>query len=168
MRNVDPLCTCGHDRLGHRIERPHPCKSCGCAQWRRDFDRERSLREIPDLPETTNELITPQRAKEIRRAAARHAAGMILVSLVEWAPQEYAEHDARNDAEEALLREEVGCIADEIRARALVGTPQPCGSCGFPYTVRTDGTMHFHHGVTPAGFSSGERCPGVGEPPRAN
>lgn len=89
-----------------------------------------------------------------------------MVSLSEWAPQKFNPESARNDAEEALLREEIERIADEIKARAIVGTPQPCGSCGFPYLVKTDGTMHFHHGVDAAGFSSGERCPGVGEPPR--
>lgn len=114
----------------------------------------------------TRALITPQRAKEIKRAAARHAAGMIHVSLVEWAPREYAEHDARNDAEEELLREEVERIADEIRARAFAGTTQRCGECGFPYRVKADGTVHRHTGVSPSGFSTGEPCRGVGRPPR--
>lgn len=66
-------------------------------------------------------LITPERAKEIRRAAARHAAGMLLVSLSEWAPREYAPNDARNEAEEELLREEVERISEELRVRSIAG-----------------------------------------------
>lgn len=111
------------------------------------------------------ELISPDRAKQIKRAAARHAAGMLMVSLGEWAPRQYAPHDARNDAEEELLREEVERIADEIRARAIAGTTQRCAECGFPYRVKADGTMHRHTGVSPSGFSTGEPCPGVGKPP---
>ncbi|MFF1284370.1 hypothetical protein ACFVY4_26960 [Streptomyces sp. NPDC058299] len=112
------------------------------------------------------DLITPARAADIRRAAARHAAGMLLVSLGEWAPQQYAPHDARNDAEEELLREEVERIAAELRARSIVGTYQVCAGCGFSYRVITGGVLRYHHGIDPAGFSSGERCEGVGEPPR--
>lgn len=112
-----------------------------------------------------DELITPDRAKQIRRAAARHAAGMLMVSLSEWAPQQYAPNDARNAAEEELLREEVQRIADEIQGRAVAGTTQRCGACNFPYRVKGDGTMHRHTGVSPAGFSTGEPCPGVGKPP---
>lgn len=59
-------------------------------------------------------------------------------------------------------------IGEEIKARAIVGTSRPCGSCGFPYVVRADGMMRFHHGVDAAGFSTGERCPGVGKPPRTS
>lgn len=114
----------------------------------------------------SGELITPGRAKEIKRAAARHAAGMIFVSLGEWDPQRYNPESARNDAEEELLREEVERIADEIRARAIAGTSQPCSYCGIPYRIKTDGTVHHHNGVAPNGFSSGEPCPGVGKPPR--
>lgn len=109
-----------------------------------------------------DELITPERGAGIRRAALRHAAGMIRVSLVEWDASEYFP-DA---AEEELLREEVERIADELRARALVGTRRPCSVCGFRYLVRTGGVVGRHHGVDEAGFSTGERCPGVGEPPR--
>jgi hypothetical protein len=113
-----------------------------------------------------NDLITPNRAKEIKRAAARHAAGMLLVSLGEWAPQQYAPHDARNDAEEELLRDEVERIAQEIRTRALVGTSQPCSYCNIPYRIKANGTVHHHNGIAPNGFSSGEACPGAGKPPR--
>jgi hypothetical protein len=112
------------------------------------------------------ELITPERAKEIKRAAARHAAGMLTVSLTEWDPQKYNPELARNDAEEELLREEVEQIAAEIRARAIAGTTQRCAECGFPYRVKADGTMHRHTGVSSSGFSTGEPCPGVGKPPR--
>ncbi|MGR3875736.1 hypothetical protein ACUXZZ_45205 (plasmid) [Streptomyces graminifolii] len=114
----------------------------------------------------TGPLIHPDRAKQIRRAAARHAAGMLMVSLSEWNPRKYNPDSARNDAEEELLREEVERIANELRARALVGSLQPCSVCGFPYTVRANGTIRRHNGVSPAGFSSGTDCDGVGEPPR--
>ncbi|MGW7786009.1 hypothetical protein [Streptomyces tricolor] len=108
-----------------------------------------------------NKLITPERAKELRRAAARHAGGMILVSLVEWDPTEYFPNEAERD----LVLEEVERIGNEIKARALVGTTQRCGECNLPYRVKADGTMHRHTGVTAAGFSTGEPCPGVGKPP---
>ncbi|NUS80746.1 MAG: hypothetical protein HOV70_31690 [Streptomyces sp.] len=110
--------------------------------------------------------ITPSRAKEIKRAAARHAAGMLMVSLSEWEPQKYNPESARDDAEEALVREEIERIADEIRLRAIVGTSQPCAECGIPYRIKTDGTLHHHNGVAPNGYSSGDPCPGVGKPPR--
>lgn len=113
-----------------------------------------------------DELVTPERAKEIKRAAARHAAGMLLVSLGEWAPQQYAPHDARDDAEEELLRDEIERIAAELRARARVGTSQPCSYCNLPYRIKADGTVGHHFGMDRAGFSTGERCPGVGKPPR--
>lgn len=111
-------------------------------------------------------LITPDRAREIKRAAARHAAGMIAVSLGEWAPQEYAPHDARNDTEEQLLRDEVQRIADDISLRAIVGTSQPCEYCGISYRIKANGTVHHHNGIAPNGYSSNEPCPGVGKPPR--
>jgi hypothetical protein len=110
-------------------------------------------------------LIHPARGEEIKRAAARHAAGMIFVSLGEWDPQRYNPESARNDAEEELLREEVERIAAELRARAIVGTRQSCSVCGFPYQVIAGGVLRHHFGVTAAGFSSGERCDGAGEPP---
>ncbi|MFD6553754.1 hypothetical protein [Streptomyces sp. NPDC058398] len=110
----------------------------------------------------TQPLITPTRAKELRRAAARHAGGMILVSLVEWDPSEYFPNEGERD----LVLDEVERIAHEIKARAIVGTSQPCGECGFPYRVKSDGTMHRHTGVSPSGFSTGKPCPGVGKPPR--
>lgn len=112
------------------------------------------------------DLITPGRAKEIKRAAARHAAGMLMVSLSEWAPQQYAPHDARNAAEEELLREEVERIADEIKRRAIVGTSRPCVECNRPFRIKADGTVHHHDGIAPNGYSSGNACPGVGQPPR--
>jgi hypothetical protein len=114
----------------------------------------------------TEPLIHPDRGAEIRRAAARHAAGMLMISLSEWDPQKYNPDSARNDAEEQLLRDEVERIANELRARALVGTRQPCSVCEFPHTVRADGTIRRHNGVTLAGFSTGTRCDGVGRPPR--
>lgn len=114
----------------------------------------------------TDELITPDRAKEIKRAAARHAGGMLMVSLSEWEPRKYNPESARSDAEEELLRDEVERIADELKARALVGTSQPCGYCNLSFRIKGDGTVGHHFGMDSAGFSSGERCPGVGKPPR--
>ena len=111
----------------------------------------------------TGNLITPERAKEIRRAAARHAGMMILVSVGEWEPREYV----RTDAERDLLIEEVERIGQEIKARALAGTSRPCSRCGFSYQVKSNGTLRRHVGVDPAGFSSGETCPGAGKPPRS-
>ncbi|SDM76697.1 hypothetical protein [Streptomyces wuyuanensis] len=40
-----------------------------------------------------------------------------------------------------------------------------CPSCGLSYALKADGTMRRHHGMTLAGFSTGEPCPGVGKPP---
>ncbi|MEV8353163.1 hypothetical protein ACFVTT_23405 [Streptomyces niveus] len=114
----------------------------------------------------TDQLVTPARAKEIKRAAARHAAGMIWISLSEWAPQQFAAADARNDAEEEVLREEVERIALEIRGRAFVGTSQPCSECGIPHRIKANGTLHHHNGMDRAGFSTGQPCLGVGKPPR--
>jgi hypothetical protein len=57
---------------------------------------------------------------------------------------------------------------EEIKARAIVGTRRPCSVCGFRYLVRTGGVVGRHHGVDAAGFSTGERCPGVGKPPRTS
>lgn len=110
-----------------------------------------------------DELITPERGKELRRAAAHHA-GMILTTALRagWDPDHYFPDEAERD----LVLEEVERIAEEIKARALVGTRRPCSVCGFPYRVRKDGAVGRHNGVTPNGFASGERCPGVGRPPR--
>ncbi|MFJ4837139.1 hypothetical protein [Streptomyces sp. NPDC088746] len=111
------------------------------------------------------ELIAPHRAAEIKRAAARHAAGMLKVSLNEWAPQEYASGDARNDAEEELLRDEIERIAADLRGRSLVGTRQPCIACNVTHKVKENGTVGHHHGMDAAGFSTGRTCPGYGRPP---
>ncbi|CAL9349375.1 hypothetical protein SUDANB1_00429 [Streptomyces sp. enrichment culture] len=110
-----------------------------------------------------NDLITPDRAKELRRAAA-HQAGMIIITAIRagFDPDHYFPDEAERD----LVLEEVERIGHEIKARAFVGTSQPCGECGFPYRVKADGTMHRHTGVTPSGFSTGRPCPGVGKPPR--
>jgi hypothetical protein len=111
----------------------------------------------------TDPLITPARAKELRRSATHHAAMILITALrAGWDP----EHYFPNEAERDLVLEEVDRIAHEIKARAMVGTSQPCGECGFPYRVKSDGTMHRHTGVSPSGFSTGEPCPGVGKPPR--
>ncbi|MFB7592382.1 hypothetical protein [Streptomyces sp. NPDC056169] len=112
-----------------------------------------------------SDLIAPDRAAEIRRAAARHAAGMLHVSLTEWAPREYAPNDARTDAEEELLREEIGWIADELKARAVVGTRQPCAVCGLPYLVKANGLIGRHNGMDAAGFSTGRTCSGYNRRP---
>lgn len=110
-------------------------------------------------------LITPSRAKEIKRAAARHAAGMITVSLNEWEPQKYNPESARDDAEEELLREEIERIAEELRGRARVGTRGNCAVCNLNYSIKGDGTIRRHFGMTPAGFSTGNPCPGADKPP---
>ncbi|WP_037616355.1 hypothetical protein [Streptomyces aureus] len=112
-------------------------------------------------------LITPGRAADIRRAAHHHAAGMLMVSLGEWEPQKYNPESASNDAEEELLREEVERIAGELRTRALVGTHANCGACDRPYTVKGDGTIRRHFGLTAAGFSTGNPCPGADKPAAA-
>ncbi|MFC8332797.1 hypothetical protein [Streptomyces olivaceus] len=39
-----------------------------------------------------------------------------------------------------------------------------CPACGLIFQLTKDGVLRRHHGMTPAGFSTGERCPGVGEP----
>lgn len=50
MTFIPPRCRCGHNWAGHRIPRPHPCKTCGCNTWRRDFDRERRIRNGDQPP----------------------------------------------------------------------------------------------------------------------
>ncbi|MFI8360750.1 hypothetical protein ACIGD1_11380 [Streptomyces sp. NPDC085612] len=114
------------------------------------------------------DLITPARAAEIKDAALRHAGRMILVSVGEWAPKEFAANDARNDAEADLLVEEVERIAREILDRRRPRGRRACSVCGLDYLVRRDGRIGHHHGMDPAGFSTGSRCAGVGEPPAAS
>lgn len=109
----------------------------------------------------TDPLITPERAKEIKREAVRHASKILAVALGEWDAREYV----RSDAEEELLKDEVQRISDELRRQSIVGTYQPCPECGLLYRVKADLTMHRHHGMDPAGFSTGEPCPGVGLTP---
>jgi len=111
----------------------------------------------------TETLITPARAKELRRSAAHHAGMLIITALkAGFDPDHYFPDDAERD----LVLEEIGRIGEEIKRRAIVGTSQPCGYCNFPYRIKADGTVHHHNGVDSAGFSSGEPCPGVGKPPR--
>lgn len=100
----------------------------------------------------------------LRRAAARHA-GMILTTALRagWDPDHYFPNEAERD----LILEEVERIADELRARALVGTRRPCSVCGFRHLVRTGGVVGRHVGTDAAGFSTGEKCPGVGRSPRS-
>lgn len=46
--------------------------------------------------------------------------------------------------------------------------PKPrgeCPVCSLEYQLTQKGRLGRHNGITPAGFSTGERCPGVGEPP---
>lgn len=112
-----------------------------------------------------DELITPERGKELRRAAAHHAGMLIITALkAGFDPEHYFPDEAERD----LVLEEIERIGNEIKVRSVVGTRRPCSVCGFPYLVRKGGVIGRHVGVDPAGFSSGERCPGVGEPPRTN
>ncbi|MER7487990.1 hypothetical protein ABTY20_19190 [Streptomyces sp. NPDC126497] len=115
------------------------------------------------MTEQVHELITPERHEVLKRAALRHAAGMLHVALTGWDPDHYFPDEAERD----LVQEEVQKIADELRARAAVGARRPCSVCGFPYLVRKGGVLGRHVGTDAAGFSTGERCPGVGRPPRA-
>lgn len=111
----------------------------------------------------TGPLIHPDRAKELRRGAAHHAAMIILTALkAGFDPDHYFPDDAERD----LVLEEIERIGEEIKARAIVGTHQRCSVCGFPYKVITGGVLGRHYGVTLAGFSSGVRCDGVHKPPR--
>ena len=112
------------------------------------------------------ELITPERAKEIRRAAARHAGMMIRIANGEWDPQKYNPDSARDDAEEELLKEEVEKIAVEIMSRALVGTSQLCSECGRPFLVKKNGKIHYHEALYPVGAGEDSSCPGFDEYPR--
>lgn len=40
-----------------------------------------------------------------------------------------------------------------------------CPVCGLDYQLTQEGLLRRHNGMTLAGFSTGERCPGVGERP---
>jgi len=111
----------------------------------------------------TGPLIHPDRAKQLRRGAAHHAAMIILTALkAGFDPEHYFPDDAERD----LVLEEIERIGEEIKARAIIGTLQPCSVCHIPYTVRADGMIRRHNGISAAGFSSGTDCDGVGEPPR--
>ncbi|MFD3608989.1 hypothetical protein ACFWXA_13110 [Streptomyces atroolivaceus] len=39
-----------------------------------------------------------------------------------------------------------------------------CARCGLSYALYNNRLGH-HHGITPSGFSTGRKCPGVGLPP---
>jgi hypothetical protein len=111
----------------------------------------------------TSRLITPDRAKELRRSAAHHAAMIIITARrAGWDPDNYFSDEVERD----LIFEEVDRIAQEIKLRAIVGTSQPCAECGRTFRVKADGTVHHHEGVSVIGYASGERCPGAGRPPR--
>jgi len=63
-------------------------------------------------------------------------------------------------------------ICDRSRVRAAMAksrgkdtTRKPCSVCGLPYALKANGTVFRHHGMDPAGFSTGEQCPGAGQPP---
>lgn len=120
------------------------------------------------IDQTSNEeagpLITPRRGKELRRAAAHHA-GMIIITALRAGFD--PDHYFPDEAERELVLDEIERIGNEIKARAIAGTTQRCGECGFPCRVKANGTMHRHTGVSPSGFSTGEPCPGVGKPPAA-
>ncbi|MFE9398623.1 hypothetical protein [Streptomyces flavidovirens] len=40
-----------------------------------------------------------------------------------------------------------------------------CPTCGLDFRLTKSGTMFRHVGMTPAGFSTGETCPGAGKAP---
>ncbi|MGW7053088.1 hypothetical protein [Streptomyces sp. NPDC054887] len=40
-----------------------------------------------------------------------------------------------------------------------------CPTCGLDFCLTKSGTMFRHVGMTPAGFSTGETCPGTGQAP---
>ncbi|MDH6189195.1 hypothetical protein EES44_24635 [Streptomyces sp. ADI96-15] len=40
-----------------------------------------------------------------------------------------------------------------------------CQRCGLSYALTKDGKLGRHHGITQSGFSTGQRCPGVGLAP---
>lgn len=109
-------------------------------------------------------LITPARAKELRREAHRHAAGILRNALTSWDPDHYFPDEAERD----LVTEEVDAISRRLAALAIVGTYQPCAECGIPYRIKANGTVHHHNGIAPNGYSSGDPCPGVGKPPRSH
>ncbi|THA54286.1 hypothetical protein [Streptomyces sp. A1136] len=40
-----------------------------------------------------------------------------------------------------------------------------CARCNLSYALTKSGRLGHRHGITPSGFSTGRRCPGVGLPP---
>ncbi|MGA5496678.1 hypothetical protein ACPCSP_20185 [Streptomyces cinereoruber] len=40
-----------------------------------------------------------------------------------------------------------------------------CPACHIPYALTKSGRVGWHHGITEAGFSTGETCDGVGRHP---
>lgn len=118
------------------------------------------------MKELTSYLITPERGKEIRLAAARHAGMMIAIANGEWDPQRFNPDSARNDAEEELLKEEVEKIAVEIMSRGLVGTSHPCSECARMFLVKKNGKIHHHDAMYPVGPGEDPGCPGVNKYPR--
>jgi len=62
------------------------------------------------------------------------------------------------------------CNRDKARdlmrqKRAANGGQGTCSVCGLAYRLRPRGGLWRHYGITAAGFSTGEPCPGVGKPP---
>lgn len=112
----------------------------------------------------TSELISPERAEMIRSLAPFYASRIIEVQSAEWDPLNYVDAIETEDEAE-LLREAVQDVGRRIRTQAMVGTSQPCSVCRNPYRVKADGTVWSHNGIGRGGYSSGEPCPGAGEPP---
>jgi hypothetical protein len=113
---------------------------------------------------TDAELISPERAEMIRSLAPTYAARIIEVQATEWDPLTYVDN-VETEAEAELLREAVQDIARKIRLQAMVGTSQTCSVCRRPYTVKANGTVWSHDGISRGGYSSGEPCPGAGLEP---
>ncbi|MFJ6014520.1 hypothetical protein [Streptomyces sp. NPDC092952] len=51
------------------------------------------------------------------------------------------------------------------RAVAPVKQRGECQRCGLSFQLTRAGRLGHHHGITPSGFSTGRRCPGVGQIP---